>query len=127
MDLGGYLEQEREQRGLSKRAFALALGISNGEYTKILRHDHAPRLETLDKLSRQLEISLPSILELAGYDLRVNRETPAPARLAALLKLDPRLQGIAPLIARLSPEEQHWYLLKLEQDFAAAEGGRSGG
>lgn len=121
MELGAYLENERERRGLSKRAFALFLGISNGEYTKILRQDHAPRLETLDKLSRQLEISLPAVLELAGYDIRVNRSVPVPERLAALLKLESRLQSVAPLIARLPDEEQHWYLLKLEQDFAAAE------
>lgn len=119
MELGAYLEAERSRRGLSIRAFALALAISHGEYQKIVKKQHAPRLETLDTLSRGLNISLPRILELAGYDLRLNAETPAPERLAALLKREPRLRSVAPLIARLQADEQAAVLAKLEQDFAA--------
>lgn len=119
MDLGAYLESEREKLKLSMRKFAKVLTISNGEYTKIVNRTHTPRLETLDKIAQKLHLSLPRVLELAGYDLQLNANTPTSDRLAALIQREPRLKTIAPLIAQLGLADQAAVLSKLEQDYPA--------
>lgn len=116
MKLGEYLEAERARRGVSKRTFAAALGISHAEYIKINRGTHAPRLAALDSISRGTGLSLPRVLELAGYDLRLPSDLSRSDRIEALAARDPRLQAVVDQLLRLPGSDLDAVLAKIEQD-----------
>lgn len=92
-----YLEARRTALGLSKRAFALQLGISHAIYVKLTTHGrHTPLNQTLITVAHGLDIPLVQVLALAGVDLGISASLLAVADDPAVLHLINRLLQLSP-------------------------------
>lgn len=92
-----YLEARRTALGLSKRAFALQLGISHAIYVKLTTHNrHTPLNQTLVAVAHGLDIPLVQVLTLAGVDLGIPASLLAVADDPAVLRLINRLLHLSP-------------------------------
>jgi transcriptional regulator with XRE-family HTH domain len=56
------LTYERTRRALSMRALAKRAGMEGSEISRLERGDRDPRLSTIVRLARALELSLPELL-----------------------------------------------------------------
>lgn len=111
-----FLISEEKKRGGSEREFERQIGLPHPSWRRLKYFVDSPDLTTYDTISQHFPLPLPRVLELAGYDLRINAGTPVSERLATLLKHEPRLRSVAPLIARLPEEDQAATLTYLEYD-----------
>jgi transcriptional regulator with XRE-family HTH domain len=107
MDLPAYLEQLRTQRGVSKRAFALDLGIGHAIYVKMTNgYPHAATFDTLQAIAHALNMPLAAVLTLASIDLGIPETVLMAAADPLALQLLNRLYQIPP--AQRSAQVARW-------------------
>lgn len=67
--LGDYLRQQRQQRGISTRGLAREVGVDMAQIVRLEKGDvSAPKVDTLAKIARALSLPLADVYGLAGYE-----------------------------------------------------------
>jgi transcriptional regulator with XRE-family HTH domain len=61
-NLGGNVRDFRDQRGLSQAQLAKMIGVSQPRIAEIERGEANPRLSTIAKLAKALDVSVPELL-----------------------------------------------------------------
>ncbi len=89
-DLGGFIRQQRESAQISLRQLARQAGVSNPYLSQVERGLRRPSAEILAQIAHGLQISVESLLTMAGI-----LDEPAPAGIAdtvpAAIDADPVL------------------------------------
>ena len=89
-DLGGFIRQQRESAQISLRQLARQAGVSNPYLSLVERNLRRPSAEILAQIAHGLQISVESLLTMAGI-----LDEPAPAGAAttieAAIEADPVL------------------------------------
>jgi transcriptional regulator with XRE-family HTH domain len=89
-DLGGFIRQQRESAQISLRQLAKQAGVSNPYLSQVERGLRRPSAEILAQIAHGLQISVESLLTMAGI-LEEPVGRPAPVGVPAAIAADPVL------------------------------------
>ncbi len=90
-DLGAFIRQQRESAQISVRQLARQAGVSNPYLSQVERGLRRPSAEILVQIARGLQISVESLLTMAGILDEPTATRPDPLGLDAAIDADPFL------------------------------------
>jgi transcriptional regulator with XRE-family HTH domain len=84
--IGGRIAKLRRHRGLTQAELAEAIGVANETISRLERGVSVPSLNTLEEISRSLDVPLKDFFDLALPPKKAGPSERTTARIIALLK-----------------------------------------
>jgi transcriptional regulator with XRE-family HTH domain len=100
-----YLQSEIDQRGWSATDLARKSGITKSNISKLFQNpSRIPQLTTLGKLARALDVPLPRLIALCGFEMEPDEGAPDAGQVAILFETMPELRQAVGSWSQLSEE-----------------------
>jgi transcriptional regulator with XRE-family HTH domain len=104
--LAPYLRAELNKRGWPDSQLADTAGIDRSTLTNIFKNpDTTPKLETLDRLAKALQVPLAKLVTLCGFSIEGDDGTNIDEQVSILLDSMPELRGFIAHLAQLRPDD----------------------